>query len=80
MSGEIRGRILALAVSKWVGSIRILAPCALARSQWPFASSIRTITECVTSPPRRHPVVAYVADDHCAFTDAELRAVVFADP
>src|SRR4029450_11833366 len=38
--------------SKSVGSIRIRAPCSRARSQCACASSIRTMTRCVTSPVR----------------------------
>ena len=38
--------------SKSVGSVRIRAPWARARSQWACASSTRTITEWVTSPGR----------------------------
>src|SRR5439155_25902087 len=66
--------------SKSVGSMRMRAPCILARSQWASTSSTRTITECVTSPGRgRAPLAAHVADDDRAVAEAELRAVVLAD-
>jgi hypothetical protein len=38
--------------SKSLGSAMMRAPCALARSQWAFASSTRTITEWLASPGR----------------------------
>ena len=38
--------------SKSVGSMRIVAPCARACSQWARASSTRTMTACVSSPGR----------------------------
>jgi hypothetical protein len=56
------------------------APCAFARSQWASASSTRTITECVTSPDRGGRPLVYVANDHRSLAEAELRAVVLADP
>lgn len=63
-----------------MGSVTIRAPFAFARSQWAFASSTLTITECVTSPRSwRSAISADVADDHGSLANAELGAMVLAD-
>ena len=61
VSCEVGGRVLALAVLGRVGSMRIVAPCARARTQWALTSSTRTVTECVTAFQVRATVMAWTS-------------------